>query len=236
MKDRSFPIKEALSIGWHKSWEHGWFLIGLCALNIGITIMATLLAIFLKTPLYKQIFGIANGLIIGPVITCGMLRIYYDIYTKNKSSYKQLLHSTRYLINYILATFYTLLLISIIITGAGVAAYATFFVMTNLQWTFDIITMTHLSVLFSIAASPFVFMIIANIIFYPLAIISNDAPGAYKALHLSKKISKGNRIKLLLFLLVSILLAVLSIGFLLGALGIAWVHVYFKLKALHGIK
>ena len=234
MEHRTFSIKEALSVGWKKTGEHLRFFMGL---YIAIQLVLIVGIMFLERgTFWDKALQACNGFIIGPIITCGLLRIYYEIYTDNASSYKQLFYGIRYFFASMVAAFYG----AVIIIGIGIQSvivtYLTYLVCRAVVTTelLGIGTIIIVSTMFVISFVPLFFFTLTSFEFYPLAIVSDDALSGWQALKLSIKITKGHRIKLLLFMLLSFFLTIFSLGFLWTVVCLAWMHVYFRLKELHG--
>lgn len=225
MEYRTFSIKEALSVGWKKSGEHLRFLLGLFG------IWCAYLAIGFMMRKIHPLFSFFDIFFISPLMSCGVIKIYYDIYTKDSSSYEQLYKSTKYYAASVVSGLYI-----------GLCAFFVFIITAG-----SVFGLLYLCKSTGIVAVYYGAIIVSSIIgalilgdllaTYSLAfvaIVSDDAPTASKALSLSEKITRGHRLKLSGAMALSAFLVAISFGFLTSVIGIAWMHIYFRLKELHG--
>lgn len=220
MENQIFSIKQALSIGWQKSWNNGRFLLGLC----GIWIASMVVMYILGTihPLFKLFNTIAS-----PLITCGFSKIYYDIYTKGYSDYKELYESRKYYIATVLSTLYIGACVGFVVLITGGAIFGMLYL---LRETGNSLALNGTIILLAILGAIAFCNILSRYLFVLPAIVSEDASSATQALNLSKAITKGHRLKIFGTMILLTLLVALSLGFLTAVVGIAWMHIYEKLK------
>lgn len=228
MEKQSFSIKEALSIGWRKSWDQAKFLFGLFGMWVGYIIIGWAVEyLFVEDTRLKAAVGVPISLatsIIGAIIGLGVLRIYYDIYMTGVSSYKQLYESRRYFFTTLFAGLKAGALVLGWILLSGLAIFGVLYLQRGMGLGLYII------IGMSIPCAFVLFRIFAQYIFIYTAIISDDVSRTAEALKLSKAITKGHRVKLLWFGLLSMVLVAITFGFLASVVGIAWMHVYKQLR------
>lgn len=233
MNNRYFSMREALFIGWRKSWDQAQFLFGLFLIWIAYMVLLILLTDITKNMAPLNLIPIIIRFIVGPVMGVGVSRIYYDIYTTGKSNYRELYQSVRYVVRCLFATLEVAAFFIGWVLVSGLGIFGLMYILPRFiiisQSTFPLIGVIIITIpsLFCLAIA---LNIGAMFIFANIAIISDDAPTVSKALKMSRVITKGHRVKLLLFGLLTSFLVSITFGFLLSVVAIAWVDVYKKLS------
>lgn len=226
-------MKEALSIGWRKSWDQAQFLFGLFLIWIAYMVLKIIFGYITKNMELLTFIPKIINLIVGPVMGIGISRIYYDIYITGKSNYKELYQSIRYVIRCIFATLEVAAFFIGWVLVSGLGIFGTRYGLRQLMVapsSETIMLVQVVLIIMTVASILIAFNIMAMFIFTYIAIISDDAPTVSKALKISRTITKGHRVKLLLFGLLTSFLVAITFGFLMSVVGIAWMDVYNKLS------